>query len=378
MALIIDGVGGSATVGRMQEFLGLSIDKVISGQSASFQKYRKSLTAVKNGKGGSKTVRELQRWLGITQDGGWGKDTSLALQKRLISEGYSVGKDGADGFFGTDSMMAWQKYLNEHDKAYPTPTPSGHYTGKYPELRVVRTNAEVIACAIKFGKWIADDNNFHYGKGKDAHHNGCYFCGTQPKSKKNAGIKMWERTYCCNPFVHACWAHGGLIPKALEMCMKGKSWGFKKGEGYDTSSLFTKVSINSLKAGDVLCSDTHVALYVGNGKVLQAGHEDNNVPFSSRWNSSINLSTWKGYKRAYRFNSSVNADIIIRHGEVSDRVGDLQRYLIWYGLLPVGSDDNEFGDATFTALTTFQSREGLTPDGECGAKSIARMKEVVR
>ena len=83
----------------------------------------------------------------------------------------------------------------------------------------------------------------------------------------------------------------------------------------------------SLKPGDVLCSDSHVALYIGNGQVVQAGHSDDNVPNSSDWNSSISIGRWNGYSRAYRFNSSVNADMIMMHGEVSDRVALWQAFL---------------------------------------------------
>lgn len=264
----------------------------------------------------------------------------------------------------------------------PTPTPSGHYTGKYPEVRVKRSNAEVIANAVKWAKWIAANNDFHYGWGTHSHHNGCYFCGTQPSSKKSSGVKMWETTYCCNPFVHAAWAHGGLVPRALSICSSYGSWDFGTGSGsYHTSSLFTKVSTSDLKIGDVLCSDSHVALYIGDGKVVQAGHSDNNVPYSSDWNSSISIGRWNGYTRAYRFNSSVDADIIMRKGEVSERVADLQRYLVWYGALPQGEEaDGIYGEKTFKAVVKMQTDffGAKEADGTIGPKTIAKMKEVVR
>lgn len=99
---------------------------------------------------------------------------------------------------------------------------------------------------------IAADNRFHYGYtnkhgstnskkwSPNAHHNGCYFCGTNTTSgdRSKKGITDYQYTYCCNPFVGAAWAHGGGVPKALELCKKGSSWGFKKGAGYDSSKLF--------------------------------------------------------------------------------------------------------------------------------------------
>lgn len=276
--------------------------------------------------------------------------------------------------------MNWL-YVDYWNKIKPTPTPTPKaYTGKYPEVRVKRSNAEVIANAIKFGKWIANNNDFHYGWGKDSHHNGCYFCGTQPSSKRTSGIKDWERTYCCNPFVHACWAHGGLVPRAISICSSYGSWDFGTGSGsYHTSSLFTKVSTSNLKPGDVLCSDSHVALHIGNGQVVQAGHSDNNVPYSSDWNSSISIGKWNGYTRAYRFNSSVDADIIIRKGEVSERVADLQRYLVWYGALPKGEEaDGIYGEKTFKAVVKMQTDffGAKEADGTVGNKTIAKMKAV--
>lgn len=110
--LVIDGGGGGLTVMAFQRFLKVFEDGMISGQYANQQKYRRALFAVENGGGGSRTVVAAQRWLGITADGYWGHDTSLAMQKRLVAEGYDVGSDGCDGFFGADSMKALQMFLN--------------------------------------------------------------------------------------------------------------------------------------------------------------------------------------------------------------------------------------------------------------------------
>lgn len=110
--LVIDGGGGGLTVMAFQRFLKVFEDGMISGQYANQQKYRRALFAVENGGGGSRTIVAAQRWLGITADGYWGHDTSLAMQKRLVAEGYDVGSDGCDGFFGADSMKALQMFLN--------------------------------------------------------------------------------------------------------------------------------------------------------------------------------------------------------------------------------------------------------------------------
>ena len=274
-------------------------------------------------------------------------------------------------------------YIAYWNKGKTTTTPKAapakkQYTGTFPSYTCTKTNAEVIADTITWCKWIAGDNRFHYGYGEKSHHNGCYFCGTQFKSGKHKGDYLdVEYSYCCNPFVHAGWAHGGCVPKALEMCQKANSWGQSKSEGYEKSSLFTKLgkpSYDKLKAGDVLCSEKHVALYVGNGKVVQAANSDDNKRNSTKWNNSIRISTWNGWTRAYRFNGTVNYDAPIRHGEVGARVRHLQLFLAWYGIKIIA--DGIFGDATLKAVKQFQKEQKLTADGIVGKLTIAKMKEV--
>ena len=269
----------------------------------------------------------------------------------------------------------------------PTPVPSdGHYTGAYPSVRVTRDASHVIGNAVNFGKWVAGMNDFHYGHGEHAHHNGCYFCGTN--GAKKGYMKMWEHTACCNPFVHSCFAHGGLVPSMLSMCMNGKSYGFKKGEGYDASSLFKKINRADAKAGDVFCSDCHVALYIGNGKIVHAGSEDDNVPYSDSWNRSITIGEWKDKyydaPRVYRFVGSVDADIIIRKGEVSGRVKDLQAYLNWYTngefCKKCGEPDGYYGENTYKYVVKMQTDffGASEADGTVGPRTIQKAREVVK
>lgn len=277
--------------------------------------------------------------------------------------------------------------LNPHEK----------YHGELPTLHLVKTNAEVIADAIKWGVVVSGINDFHYGytnkHGSDdpkdwhpnAHHNGCYFCKTNVdhggRSKK--GIVDYQHTYCCNPFVGACWAHGGCVPEALRLCQKGSSWDFNKGAGYDKSPLFDKkgnLAIKNLKRGDVLCSSSHVALYIGDGKVVEASGGDDNVRYSAKWDKSIRVSELKKsrYSRVYRFNGKVDTNMNIYHGEISHRVVLLQRFLIWYGLLPNGADDGIFFDDTYNALKAYQKAVGLVDDGIAGKDTLASMANAER
>lgn len=583
--LVVDGVGGTATVKRMQEFFKTTQDGVIGGQNKDYAVLYPSLTSVSFGKGGSRCIVELQKWLGLSDpDGVIGKNTTKAWQRKLVALGYFAKNETIDGIFGVRSMKAWQECLNNNGKkkggtptpsptptkkkykaidvsewqgaidwkkvkadgvvgaiiryadgdyvdkyfdrnmqnakangihigAYifsraktvaqaekeaerlynackkyspdlplyidlednslknyantvanvfikkmkalggfagvyanvnwwnnyltkvtpparwvaqyykecqykggygmwqyssdgsvkgisgrvdmdwlyvdywniikPTPTPTKKgYQGKFPTYRLTKTNAQVIADAIKWAKWIAGNNTFHYGWGRHSHHNGCFFCGTQPSSKKNADIKDWQYTYCCNPFVGAAWAHGGGDATAYKMCHNGNSWDYSKGAGYDKSKLFNKLgkpSYSALKPGDVLCSDTHVALYIGSNKVVQAGHEDDNVVNSSSWKSSISTGTWNGWSRAYRYNGKVDCDRIISYGEVSDRVADLQAFLDWYFDGKVGKPyDGIYWNNTLKWCKEFQEREigKGEGDGTVGPKTIEAMKKV--
>ena len=303
-------------------------------------------------------------------DGKWG--TGDARKKRLIDAGYDYNLVQAR----VNEILSSKKKT---------------YSGTLPSLTLKKTNAQVINDTILWAIWIAGNNNFHYGytskdKKINAHHNGCYFCGTNGSQKR--GMLMPEHTYCCNPFVGAAWAHGGCIPKAIELCNKCSSWDFGKGKGYDKSPLFTNLghpAKSKLKAGDVLCRDTHVALYIGNGKIAEASHGDDNKKGSTKWNDSIHITTltdsnYKNFPRVHRFNSSVQSTMALRHGEVSDRVEQWQKFLDWYFngefFKQCGKSDRYFGDNTLTWTKKFQKDNNLDVDGIVGTNTLAMASKV--
>lgn len=318
----------------------------------------------------------------------------LAVTPTPSSELYRVRKTWADAksqvgaykSLANAKKVADEKHLTVFDSkgnaVYPKSTKK-KYTGTLPTLKLVKTNAQVINDTIGWAKWIAGDNHFHYGYGKHAHHNGCYFCGTQ-SLKKGHGIKEYEHTYCCNPFVHACFAHGGGDDTALKICKKRDSWGFSKNDSpsYEKSSLFTKLghpAKSTLKAGDVLCNDNHVALYIGNGKLAEASGGDDNVVNSKKWNNSIHItdltdSRYKGFKRVYRYKGSVNVSRPLEVGEISDRAKCLNDFLIWYGYKI--TSNRIFSDSTEDALKKFQKAVNIKVDGIVGQDTINAMKRV--
>lgn len=332
------------------------------------------------------------------------KETTPAPSEPIVKPDYTKEEEMANTIiaqFTKDSIVKIIELLQAHiNKPEPTPEPmpeptpqptpqsvvAQKYTGTLPTIALKKTNAQVISDAIVWAKWIAGDNSFHYGYGDHSHHNGCYFCGTQPKSKKNAGIVGYEKSYCCNPFVGAAWAHGGGDSKAWQLCHKGSSWDFGANSGYAKSSLFKNLghpAKSTLKAGDVLCNNHHVALYIGNEYIAEAGGSDDNKRNSTKWNNSIRItkltdSRYKDFLRVHRYIGSVDTTRPIYYGDVSYRVKDLQRYLNWYFGKEVCTVDGVFGDGTLKYVKAFQVARKLTADGIVGSGTIAEMGKVTK
>lgn len=172
-------------------------------------------------------------------------------------------------------------------------------TGKQDPSKVVQSKAakKVAKNAASWAIKTANDNSFHYGNGIHSHHNGCYYCGTQPKSKQKY-VKGWRKTYCCNPFVTAAYAHGGKEPFMLDVCSRGKSYMAPEFKRCDRFANIGHPAQSELKVGDILCATAHVAIYVGNGKIAEACFSDDGKAYSAKWNSSIavNTLTAKRYK----------------------------------------------------------------------------------
>ena len=142
-------------------------------------------------------------------------------------------------------------------------------------------NQGAIDAACDWGVSIAEDDSFTYGTGRRAHRTGCYFCGTNVgpnlnrKGSSKVGGHSYAKTYCCNPFVHACFAHGAGDPAMLNACQHGKSVGMKESSytRYGNWKKVGKPAYSNLKRGDVLVKHSHVCLYIGDGQIVHAGTE---------------------------------------------------------------------------------------------------------
>ena len=140
------------------------------------------------------------------------------------------------------------------------------------------TSEEARELACDWAVDIANDNSFSYGTGKRAHNTGCYFCGTNvgpvlnKKGKSKVSGHSYAKTYCCNPFVHAAYAHGAGDPQMLRACQRGKSVGYTPGSftKFGPWESVGKSGLGNLQKGDVLCLSAHVCIYIGDGKVAHA------------------------------------------------------------------------------------------------------------
>ena len=298
---------------------------------------------------------------------------------------------------------------NVYNEMYPKPI---EYSGKLPSLHVTKTAAQVIEDALKWGKWITENNIYHYGEygnktyitpgskyyenGKFkpiynvTHSCGCHFCGTNKPRKNDKATKLgykgenWEHTYVCNTFVTAMYAHGGMESTCLGRCRQSKAAGMdEKGRSpvLDNSKNWTymgKLAIKNLKAGDVLVSAKHMQcvyapVSASKVKIIESTSYVGKYRSAASDKSIRIIEKKPSYTSVYRFTGKVDSDIAIRLGEYSDRVVLVQEFLNWAGY-DCGTPDGKFGGKTQSSVKLFQSKNGLTPDGIVGPKTIDKMK----
>ena len=200
-------------------------------------------------------------------------------------------------------------YLGANSPEYVSPADSGSDTSVSGSTGSTSSSAQdVIDGACAWAEAIAADNSFHYGNTKAALSRGCYFCGTQPKSKKN--IPDYEKTYCCNTFVFSAFAHGGGDSYMLKMCQKGKNSNTAVFSDNKHFKRIGKPSFDKLQKGDVLYNDQHWALYLGDKRIAEAMARDDGKKNSKSWNNSIHvkkISSVSGFSGACRYIGSGGA-----------------------------------------------------------------------
>lgn len=151
--------------------------------------------------------------------------------------------------------------------------------------------------ALNWAVSIANDNSFAYGVGERAHHAGCFFCGTNITGVKHAKKgSRWEKTYCCNPFVFAAYAHGARIPAVERACRNGACGGMTPGAWtrygvFKTVGKAAELRSRDLRPGDVIICSNHVYLQGVGDRLAEASGEG--------WGSDT-IAYKKGAKRRFR------------------------------------------------------------------------------
>lgn len=131
----------------------------------------------------------------------------------------------------------------------------------------------------------------------------------------------------------------------------------------------------------------HVAVYIGNGYVIEARGFSYGVPKSKM--SSRNFKFWGDYayidyapeefelmktysKTTQKQSSSMGT---LRQGNKGNDVEELQKLLMKHGYsLPRYGADGDFGNETLVAVKAFQSDKGLEVDGVVGAITWAALR----
>ena len=212
-----------------------------------------------------------------------------------------------DGVAGDLTIRAVKFFQMLHNK-----TVDAHF-GKVcrDKLRTMDLNGRIKAC--NWALSVALDNTFTYGSGQRAHRSGCYFCGTNTGPKKSnkerkgephkvkdshGNYHTYTKTYCCNPFITAAYAHGAKDPVILKICKSGSSCGMEakdwlRSKNFKKLGSCKKVAYSDLKWGDVILTPSHVWMYIGGGRIIEAS--------GNNW-SSDSISMHGGAKSRYSSN----------------------------------------------------------------------------
>lgn len=94
--------------------------------------------------------------------------------------------------------------------------------------------------------------------------------------------------------------------------------------------------------------------------------------FFKTWNTKTATVTKKTYSGTFPI-----VPPTLQKSSKGTQVNRLQNFLNWYGGYRLLAD-NQFGNATDKAVRDFQKKEGLTVDGQFGAKSLDKAKNIKR
>jgi len=87
---------------------------------------------------------------------------------------------------------------------------------------------------------------------------------------------------------------------------------------------------------------------------------------------SETVSTYKYQDLINELQKLVDGNIYMKKGSAGTRIGTVQKFLNIYNGTS-NKVDNDYGNATITAVKTFQKKEGLTADGNAGPATFKKM-----
>lgn len=334
--LVIDGQFGYSSVAMLQQVLGLKVTGILD----------------------IPTVKMLQKTAGVTQDGSWGTKTSKAVQKMVGVK--------ADGYFGVESVKALQAWINKYRK-------SG-YKGVYPVAGTTKTTTNYRSNMAKTANSLAYTTNTSKAK---------YPKGKPTEAYKKALAKLPMTLHRWKPWAKvgaSCDVYVWTVVRTAGIDSKFPS-GLWKQLSYMEKHLI-KVKTSEAKAGDIGFYRKNVKgkhghiFIVYDGNQIKEASAKSYYPKTTKSRKSRLSVLGKKYVYVFRFRDKTVTTGTLKLGASGENVKRLQEYLNWYGNnLKV---DGDFGTATEKALKKFQTEQGLTADGVCGDKTIAKMKAVVK
>lgn len=148
----------------------------------------------------------------------------------------------------------------------------------------------------------------------------------------------------------------GMLAYSLQKAGEGRYSGFKNETGVEPITTSTKVSVGGESGRDVFAKDSNI------------------IPKPVE-NPSTNTSSTT--PKPFGIN---NISSTLNLGSQGDQVKELQKYLQGMGYTNADGTplkiDGIYGNNTKTAVMQFQSKNGLSPDGIFGPKSLAATKNI--
>ena len=188
----------------------------------------------------------------------------LQLLLNWANQGTIVAKLKIDGEYGEKTKKAVKFFQNVHHLVED---------GEYGKMCQKTAKAMYMTHPLQAINWaisVSRDNSFAYGEERK---------GEPHRVKgKDGKYHTYEKTYCCNPFIFAAYAHGAEDAKIHAACRKGKCGGMStrdwtKYKCFKVVGRCKDLKFSDMKAGDVIICDKthhHVWMFTGKNGIVEA------------------------------------------------------------------------------------------------------------